>query len=122
MAGQQVYYGTKRIEAAPTFGGDSEVDDGSECVGYRVTYPDGYVSWSPKDVFEAAYRPADRMGFEGALAAMREGHRVRRIGIDAEGVSIWLADGVFLCQRAGSYAGHWWPNPDSLLADWMIVE
>lgn len=24
--------------------------------GYRVTYPDGYVSWSPKDVFENAYR------------------------------------------------------------------
>lgn len=24
--------------------------------GYRVVYPDGYESWSPKDVFEAAYR------------------------------------------------------------------
>lgn len=24
--------------------------------GYRVVYPDGYVSWSPKDVFENAYR------------------------------------------------------------------
>jgi hypothetical protein len=24
--------------------------------GYRVTYPDGYISWSPKDVFETAYR------------------------------------------------------------------
>jgi hypothetical protein len=23
--------------------------------GYKVTYPDGYVSWSPKDVFEKAY-------------------------------------------------------------------
>jgi hypothetical protein len=25
--------------------------------GYRVTYPDGYVSWSPKETFENAYRP-----------------------------------------------------------------
>ena len=25
--------------------------------GYRVAYPDGYVSWSPKAVFEEAYRP-----------------------------------------------------------------
>ncbi len=25
--------------------------------GYLVVYPDGYESWSPKDVFEAAYRP-----------------------------------------------------------------
>lgn len=24
--------------------------------GYRVVYPDGYVSWSPKEVFEKAYR------------------------------------------------------------------
>ena len=24
--------------------------------GYKVIYPDGYVSWSPKDVFENAYR------------------------------------------------------------------
>lgn len=24
--------------------------------GYKVIYPDGYISWSPKDVFEAAYR------------------------------------------------------------------
>lgn len=26
-------------------------------VGYRVRYPDGYESWSPRDVFEAAYMP-----------------------------------------------------------------
>ena len=25
--------------------------------GYAVSYPDGYKSWSPKDVFEAAYLP-----------------------------------------------------------------
>ncbi len=24
--------------------------------GYKVVYPDGYVSWSPKAVFEIAYR------------------------------------------------------------------
>ena len=24
--------------------------------GYLVVYPDGYESWSPKDVFEEAYR------------------------------------------------------------------
>ena len=24
--------------------------------GYMVVYPDGYESWSPKDVFETAYR------------------------------------------------------------------
>lgn len=24
--------------------------------GHMVVYPDGYISWSPKDVFEKAYR------------------------------------------------------------------
>ena len=33
----------------------AEVDHGST-PGYLVVYPDGYQSWSPKDVFEAAYR------------------------------------------------------------------
>lgn len=27
--------------------------------GYIVMYPDGYISWSPKDVFEKAYRPLE---------------------------------------------------------------
>ncbi len=132
MEPMRVYYGTKRVEAfypAPRPGVDEVLTVGpygrarrDEDNGYRIVYPDGYVSWSPKDVFEAAYRPSSCMGFEGALAAMREGRRVRRIGIDAEGVSIWLNNGTFYCQREGTYAGVWWPNPDSLLADWMIVE
>ena len=29
--------------------------------GYRVIYQDGYQSWSPKDVFEAAYRETSSM-------------------------------------------------------------
>ena len=27
--------------------------------GYKVVYPDGYVSWSPKTVFETFYRKID---------------------------------------------------------------
>lgn len=30
--------------------------------GYAVKYPDGYVSWSPKAVFEAAYLPMGHVG------------------------------------------------------------
>lgn len=33
--------------------GKSHPDD----MGYEVTYPDGYKSWSPKDVADAAYYP-----------------------------------------------------------------
>lgn len=41
------YVGVKIVQAEPC------VQDGRE--GYRVVYPDGYESWSPKGVFEAAY-------------------------------------------------------------------
>ena len=41
------YIGTKQVTAWP------ETRDGKE--GYAVKYADGYTSWSPKDVFEAAY-------------------------------------------------------------------
>lgn len=46
---KQTYLGVKRVEAYP------EERDGKP--GYAVIYPDGYKSWSPKDVFEAAYFP-----------------------------------------------------------------
>ena len=47
----QKYIGTKIIEAEPMphIHGDKAED------GYKVRYPDGYESWSPKDVFEEAY-------------------------------------------------------------------
>ncbi len=49
------YIGTKIINACPGLGGEAGQED-----GYIVQYPDGYTSWSPKAVFEAAYRPIDR--------------------------------------------------------------
>lgn len=44
----KAYIGAKIIQAEP------QVKDGID--GYKVLYPDGYVSWSPKAVFEGAYR------------------------------------------------------------------
>lgn len=41
------YIGTKVIKAEPMAKGSTE--------GYKVMYEDGYISWSPKDVFERAY-------------------------------------------------------------------
>ena len=63
------YLGVKIIQAEPLsefdFGrskgmtpSDSEVDR----EGYKVVYEDGYVSWSPKDVFEKAYRSFEETG------------------------------------------------------------
>lgn len=33
-----------------------DVSDRETRAGYKVIYPDGYISWSPKSVFENAYR------------------------------------------------------------------
>lgn len=59
------YIGTKIIEAEPAIrkGGkvynipNDPIPKTMEPVeeGYRVRYPDGYESWSPKEVFEKAY-------------------------------------------------------------------
>lgn len=49
---------------------------------------DGYISWSPKDVFERAYRPCDGMTFGLAIEAMKAGQRVARSGWNGKGM--WL--------------------------------
>lgn len=61
----KTYIGTKIIQAEPALRIDGQVYSPDEIlpkdtdveVGYRVRYPDGYESWSPRDVFEAAYMP-----------------------------------------------------------------
>jgi hypothetical protein len=45
----KTYIGCKVIAAELATGKSGEP-------GYRVVYPTGYESWSPKAVFEAAYR------------------------------------------------------------------
>lgn len=57
------YVGVKLIEAEPMKLGDYNkfkgwqmpLDEHPLREGYKVVYPDGYVSWSPKEVFEKAY-------------------------------------------------------------------
>ena len=70
------YVGTKHVEAEPMSmqkaydngllqAGKTPIE-GKE--GYMVKYNDGYTSWSPKEVFEAAYEveetPLDRLYIE----------------------------------------------------------
>lgn len=58
--------------------------------GYKVRYADGYESWSPEDVFEAAYRPTSGMNFGLAIEAMKMGKRVRRRGWNGKGIFVEL--------------------------------
>jgi hypothetical protein len=48
---RKTYIGVKRVYA--------ERHDKGDKPGYKVIYEDGYESWSPKDVFEAAYFPIE---------------------------------------------------------------
>lgn len=70
------YIGVKLIKAEP------ELKDGVE--GYKVVYPqpDGseYISWSPKDVFEEAYREVNGMSFGLAIEAAKLGLKIARTG------------------------------------------
>jgi len=66
--------------------------------GYLVEYIDGgapnhsqflgYISWSPKDVFERAYKATDGMTFGFALEALKRGEKVARKGWNGKGM--WL--------------------------------
>lgn len=90
----QDYYGTKRVTAWLADGKDGRP-------GYAVQYPDGYVSWSPKEAFEAAYRPTTAMNFGHALEALRAGHRVARAGWNGKGMFLFLVPGsTFKVNRA----------------------
>ena len=107
----QKYIGTKLIEAEKairyfmpggqivTVADSEEITEEThqalgECAaaerGYKVRYPDGYMSWSPKNVFEEAYRPCDAMNFGLAIEAMRLGKKVARRGWNGKGIHIEL--------------------------------
>jgi hypothetical protein len=58
--------------------------------GYKVVYEDGYESWSPKDVFEKAYRPIAGLTFGNAIEALKQGKKVARAGWNGKGMFLWL--------------------------------
>lgn len=54
---------------------------------------EGYVSWSPKEQFDAAYRPYYGMTFGLAIEAMKKGLKVRRNGWNGKGMFLFLVPG-----------------------------
>ena len=112
--------------------------------GYRVTYPDGYVSWSPKDVFEEAYRRTDNMTFGLAIEAMKKGLKAQRKGWNGKGQYIELAtrisyentkhevinamhkdignNAIAFVGTSGVQIGWLASQSDMLAEDWCIVE
>jgi len=82
-----------------------ERDDGD--VGYLIQYTDGYLSWSPTDVFESGYAPIEgetnfapipadgvSMSFGMAIEALRKGAKVAREGWADHGMWLVLVGGT----------------------------
>lgn len=159
------YIGTKLIRAtAMTRAAYNEYrswelpanEDGAD-EGYLVEYLDGgrandsrhagYISWSPKDVFERAYRASDAMTFGYALEALKAGKKVARAGWNGAGQCVYLvpaaaypvqtgaAKAIFGDPALGPYRSYlalktaqgdvasWAPScSDALAEDWRIVE
>jgi DNA-binding beta-propeller fold protein YncE len=61
-----------------TFGGKGNTD----------TYA-GYVSWSPSEVFDRAYRKCDGMTFGQAIEALKVGQKVARAGWNGKGMFLY---------------------------------
>lgn len=110
--------------------------------GYKVIYEDGYRSWSPKDVFEKAYREITALTFGLAIEALKMGYKVARKGWNGKGM--WLSyfdpyntiqfvleekkiGGTFLpyigMKTADNKYVPWLASQTDILAeDWYIVE
>lgn len=152
------YIGTKVIQAAPAW--KVTVPDGRTFVqlksdnapfsgvaedGYAVRYQDNYESWSPRAVFEAAYRPTDCLNFGLALEAAKMDMKIARKGWNGKGMYVFLADigeiftdadlsefddrsfsvGECLIMRTadGNLQPGWLASQADMLADdWIIVE
>ena len=156
----KTYIGTKLLKAKPMTlgeynkyrGWDIPEDEDLAAPGCLVEYLDGgepnhadhagYISWSPGDVFEKAYRAMVGMTFGLAIEALKSGQKVARKGWNGKGM--WLAlihpgnatftkGGVSLdmqeCigMKTASPLGHMQPGwlasqADILAEDWEIVE
>lgn len=93
------YLGVKLIEAEPMNKYEFSMNvKGVDCKeeneeGYIVVYPDGYVSWSPKAVFEEAYRKTSGLNFGLAVEAAKKGFKISRKG--------WNGKGMFVVYQKG---------------------
>lgn len=151
------YIGAKIVQAWPCYRvttkngniayanlGDVVTTGGKIEDGYRVQYEDGYLSWSPKDVFEKAYRPTDGMSFGLAIEVAKKGKKIARAGWNGKNQFVELAYCISYKNNAGevvnvnhcnignkalAFAGTsgvqlgWLASQADMLADdWYIVE
>ena len=115
----KTYIGAKIIQATPMTRGEynayrtwtpPEGEDQS-VKGYLVEYTDGgaandsrhagYISWSPKEQFDNAYRETTGLTFGLAVEALKKGQKLARAGWNGKGMFVFLVNGsTFKVSRA----------------------
>lgn len=161
-----LFIGTKTINAKPMNrqeyndlrgwqvpDNENPADDGYlvEYVDSEPNHPDfeGYISWSPKEVFEKAYKSSGELSFGHAMEFLKQGKKVARKGWNGKGMFLFYvpankypADGNKLGTLKGVYQDDLVPykayiamktvddevvpwlasQTDVLADDWVIVE
>jgi len=92
------YIGVKQIQATEMNLGDYNIHKGwtipenedPKREGYLVKYSDGYESWSPKEIFEEAYKETTGLTFGLAIEALKKGKMVARQGWNGKGMFIFM--------------------------------
>jgi hypothetical protein len=104
----QTFIGTKLISARPMNRRDYNryrdwdlpANENGDDEGFLVEYIDGgatnddrhtgYISWSPVDVFHAAYQITSRMNFGHAIEMLKRGEAVARAGWNGKRMFLYL--------------------------------
>jgi hypothetical protein len=138
------YLGVKIVDAEPmcefdflNFSDKGKAIVSSEYInreGYKVVYEDGYTSWSPKEVFEKAYRPITSLTFGLAIEALKQGKNVARAGWNGKGMYLLFLNGkttdfgytllpyIGLKTVDDNFVPWVASQIDMLAEDWMIIE
>jgi hypothetical protein len=97
--------------------------------GYLITRNDTTLTWSPREVFEEAYRTTDGMTFGLAIEAMKKGLKVARAGWNGRGMFIRLVgttaelNAHFEIFNVHGRYDTWVASVSDSLADgWTVVE
>lgn len=103
-----LHFGTKLILAVPMTrleyneyrGWELPEDEDGGDDGFLVEYIDGgkpnhanhkgYISWSPTQVFNSAYKPSGEMSFGMAIEAAKRGYKVARTNWNGSGMFAYI--------------------------------
>jgi hypothetical protein len=158
------YIGTNQVNARPMNRADyngyrgwklPDNEDGADD-GYLVEYADGgkpndsrhagYISWSPKAQFDAAYRETPGLTFGLALEMLKKGAKLARPGWNGKGMFVYYVppasypvqtgaaksyfgegsmvpyNAYFAIKNVGDTVSTWVPSVNDCLAeDWQVV-